>query len=172
MNFVYKWLMASKAHGLYFDLEKIIQTVEQYNLVCTGKEKEKNTLFLKDEEGEYKVFKTVVDTKTSYNIFIGNVHIRMEISPNGKVYSVHLKKQEDRWNFSLGDNGEMDYSHPDTQTFRIYMTYDVPVLDITRAVGDSYIQGSWNKYVYNTLSLLEETIDNCTDSAQFNKNYK
>ena len=42
-----------------------------------------------------QIFKTIVDNKTSYNIFIGNLHIRLEMSPNEKVYSIHLKKQEE-----------------------------------------------------------------------------
>jgi hypothetical protein len=96
----------------------------------------------------------------------------MEISPNEKVYSIHLKKQEDKWNFTLGNHGEFDYSHPTTQTFRVFMTYDVPVLNITRAAGDSYTHGAWDKYVFNTINDFIEIIDNCTDSAQFNKNYK
>lgn len=172
MNFIYRWLMNNKAHSLYWELEGFVETIEKYNLVATGKEKEKPFLSLNDENGEYKIFKTIVDNKTSYNIFIGNLHVRMEISPNEKVYSIHLKKQEDKWNFTLGNHGEFDYSHPTTQTFRVFMTYDVPVLNITRAAGDSYISGTWNKYVYNTLLLLEENIDGCTDSAQFNENYK
>jgi hypothetical protein len=164
--------MKNKSHSLYWELEDFIRTIEKYNLIATNKDKEQMILNLNDEDGEYKIFKTIVDNKTSYNIFIGNLHIRMEISPNEKVYSIHLKKQEDKWNFTLGDHGEFDYSHPTTQTFRVFMTYDVPVLNITRAAGDSYINGNWNKYVYNTLLLLEEKIIDCTDTAQFNENYK
>ena len=33
MNFFYKWLMTSKANGLYFELESMIETINQYDLV-------------------------------------------------------------------------------------------------------------------------------------------
>jgi hypothetical protein len=95
----------------------------------------------------------------------------MEMSPKETVYSIHIKKHGEDWEFNV-DNGNINYSTPVNQTYRIFVTYDVPVLNITRAVGDSYINGTWDKYVYNTIKTLFEIINNKSEIAQFNKNYK
>ena len=172
MNFFYKWLMTSKANGLYFELESMIEIINQYSLV-NGPIAETSQFLHTNEEHKYFIYKTASGDKVSYNIFYDNLHIRMEISSKEKVYSIHLKRQEDEWSFIV-PKGEKhcDYSHPTNQTLRIFVSYDVPVLNITRAAGDSYTHGAWDKYVFNTINDFIEIIDNCTDSAQFNKNYK
>ena len=167
MNIFYKWLMNNKANGLYLELEDMINTINEYNLF-SGTESNAGQILECTE-----IFKKVNGDKTSYNIFYDNLHIRMEVSPREKVYSIHLKKTEDDWAFDVPDEEDKcDYSHPTNQTFRIYVSYDVPVLNITRAAGDSYTHGAWDKYVFKTINELIEVIDNCTDSAQFNKNYE
>jgi hypothetical protein len=167
MNFYYGWLMSSKSRTLRYELDELVRTIEVYNLVSV--ENEKIILLTGDE---FKVFKTTTETKTSYNIFTGNIHIRMEMSPKETVYSIHIKKQGDDWEFGMDDNGNIVYSTPLNQTYRIFVTYDVPVLNITRAVGDTYINGTWDKYVYKTIKTLFEIINNKSEIAQFNKNYK
>ena len=172
MNIFYKWLMNGKANSLYFELEDMIETINEYNLV-NGSETNISHYLEFTENEKYFIFKKVNGDKTSYNIFYGSLHIRLEVSPREKVYSIHLKKMEDDWAFAVPDGEDKcDYSHPTNQTFRIYVSYDVPVLNITRAAGDSYSHGAWDKYVYETINEIIENIDNCTDSAQFNKNYK
>ena len=172
MNFFYKWLMDSKANGLHFKLEGMIDIINEYNLV-NGPETNESQILEFTENEKYFIFKKVNSDKTSYNIFYDSLHIRMEVSPREKVYSIHLKKTEDNWTFDVPDGEEKcDYSHPTNQTFRIYVSYDVPVLNITRAAGDSYTHGAWDKYAFKTINDFTKIIDNCTDSAQFNKNYK
>ena len=164
MKFFYRWLMNAKSHNMYYEFEKMIRVIEEYNL-SNPKEK----ILINDTTLE--IYKSIVDEKVSYNIFYDNMHIRLEITPESRVYSIHLKKQEDAWAFPKSEK-VYDYSHPTTQTFRIYAAYDVPVLNITRASGVSYTQGTWDKYAYNTIMNLTEYFEDCTDCAQFNKNYK
>lgn len=171
MNFVYKWLMTSKSHNLNYEFEKLIRTIEVYNLLCSDEDKNESIVILDYSNNEYKVFKDVTDTKTSYNLFIGNIHIRMDMSAKENVYSVHIKKHTDDWEFSKVD-GVVNHSTPITHTYRIYVYYDVPVLNITRAIGSSYINGAWDKYVYNTITSLINDVNKNTEMSQFNKAYK
>ena len=172
MDILYKFLMSSKANGLSFEFENMIDIINQYNLV-NGPLAKTSQLLRTNEEVKYYIYKMVVDDKVSYNIFYDNLHIRMEISSKEKVYSVHLKRQEDDWGFKKSDDGDFcDYSHPTNQTFRVFVFYDVPVLNITRTKDEIYTNGSWDKYVYNTLKNFLNMINNCTDCAQFNQNYK
>lgn len=172
MNIFYRWLMNSKAYGLYLELENIIKVINEHNLV-NGIEVDASHFLSFSNENEYFIYKKDNGEKTSYNIFYDNLHIRLEVSPKEKVYSIHLKKVEDNWCFNITEGKTVcDYSHPTNQTFRIFVSYDIPVLNITRAVGDTYSQGTWDKYVYNKLNEFEEIIDGCTDSIQFNKIYK
>ena len=172
MNFYYGWMMNNKSHSLRYDLDNLVRTIEVYNLISSEEDKNEPVILLSDSE--FKVFKTITlsQSKTSYNIFTGNIHIRMEMSPKETVYSIHLKKQGEDWEFGIDDNGCRVHSTPLNHTYRIFVTYDVPVLNITRAIGDSYINGTWDKYVYNTINNLFETINNKSEIAQFNKNYK
>ena len=173
MNFLYKFFMTTKIQTLSNDLEKVIAAANNCNLICSAPIKDAQCLgqdaFI---DREYFIFKDVVDDKTSYNIFYDNLHIRMEYGKNSQVYSVHIKKPSENWCFNLRDDKSVDHSHPSTQTFRVYVSYDVPVLDITNVAGSSYIEGNWDKYVYKTLTSFINMIDNLTDATQFNKEYK
>ena len=168
INFYYGWLMTNKSHSFRYELDNLVRTIEVYNLISIDDKNEPIILLTGDE---FKVFKAITESKTSYNIFTGNIHIRIEMSPKETVYSIHIKKHGDDWEFNV-DDGNINYSTPANQTYRIFVTYDVPVLNITRAVGDSYINGTWDKYVYNTIKTLFEIINNKSEIAQFNKNYK
>lgn len=170
MNFFYRWLMLNKSHSLRYELENLIRTIEVYKLLSSDEDKNEPIILVGDDE--FKIFKNTTDVKTSYNIFVGNIHIRMEMSPKESVYSIHLKKQADDWTFNVDDNGEIVHSTPINQTYRVFVTYDVPVLNITRAVGDTYVNGTWDKYVYNTIKSLFDNVNNNSELVQFNKNYK
>ena len=170
MNFFYRWLMLNKSHSLRYELENLIRTIEVYKLLSSDEDKNEPIILVSDDE--FKIFKNTTDVKTSYNIFVGNIHIRMEMSPKESVYSIHLKKQSDDWTFNADDNGEIVHSTPTNQTYRVFVTYDVPVLNITRAVGDTYVNGTWDKYVYNTIKSLFDNVNNNSELVQFNKNYK
>jgi hypothetical protein len=171
MKILYKWLMTNKCHNLRYELENLIRTVEVYNLLSENSENS-DPIILFNDKNDFKIFKNITDTKTSYNIFIDNVHIRMEMSPKESVYSIHLKKQNTDWEFNVDENNDIVYSTPINQTYRVFVTYDVPVLNITRASGDSYINGNWDKYLYETINTLMNSINNNTEMVQFNKNYR
>lgn len=173
MNFIYKFLITTKLQTLPTDLEYVISSAELHKLICDGPLKDKQCIGAEVliDDG-YVIFKDVVDDKTSYNIFYENLHIRMEYGKNSQVYSVHLKKSMDNWCFNLRDDKSVDHSHPNTQTYRVYVSYDVPVLDITNVSGSSYVNGNWDKYVYKKLYSFIKMIDSLTDVTQFNKEYK
>ena len=159
--------MNAKVQNLDYVFDRMVERIEAYHLVDSpdilkGKGKvNKNRMIFKFQSGD----------KASYNIFYNNLQIRIENSPREKVYSVHIKKQEDTWQFEKDAEGNYDFSHPVTSTFRVFIAYDVPVLNITRAKGEAYSHGTWDAYVYRATEELERDIYNCTDEAQFNKCY-
>lgn len=167
MNIFYRWLMSSKSHELDRDIKDYIDIIEEYKLFTT--EMLNGSIDVNDNK--YYIFKNIVDEKISYNIFYENLHIRLEKSPKETVYSFHLKTQSDNWCFKRVDD-KYDLSHPSNQTFRVFVSYDVPVLNITRANGYSYINGTWDKYLYKTINAFETIIKGCTDKVQFNNEYK
>ena len=63
MNFFYKWLMDSKANGLYFKLEDMIKIINEYNLV-NGLEMNKSQILEFTENEKYFIFKKVNGDKT------------------------------------------------------------------------------------------------------------
>jgi hypothetical protein len=54
----------------------------------------------------------------------------------------------------------------------VFIWYDVPVLDITRAVGDVYQNGSWNKYICQKLDYVTNEVEKVTDLSKFNSMYE
>lgn len=162
--------MSTKSQSYAYEFETLIRTIEVYNLISED-DKNVETLTISDEDDSYKVFKDVSDTKTSYNIFIGNIHIRMETSAKENVYSIHIKKKVDDWVFPV-ENNIVNHSCPLTQTYRVFVYYDVPVLNITRAVGNTYVHGTWDKYVYKTVDKLIGIVNNSTETNQFINEYR
>jgi hypothetical protein len=161
--------MSGKSHELNNNIREYIEIIEEYNLYETEFKDFEN----EDTDKKYHIFKNIENDKTSYNIFYENIHIRMETSPKETVYSVHIKAQSELWRFVKKDNEDKyDISHPSTQTYRVFVAYDVPVLNITRAIGETYINGNWDKYLFITLNEFDLLIKGCTDKAQFNKEYK
>jgi hypothetical protein len=158
-------MIGFKSHSFIQNFNDLIRTAETYNLFVSKDEQDIVVI-----ANEYKIFKTVSENKVFYNIFYENLHIRMETSPKEYIYSIHLKKHEDDWEFIKNKN--IDYSIPVISTYRIYIAYDVPVLNITRSVGDAYIHGSWDEYVYRTLQKLFAEVNNYNEIVQFNKWYK
>ena len=115
INFYYGWLMTNKSHSLRYELDNLVRTIEVYNLISINDKNETIILLTGDE---FKVFKTITESKTSYNIFTGNIHIRMEMSPKETVYSIHIKKHGEDWEFNV-DDGNINYSTPANQTYLI-----------------------------------------------------
>jgi hypothetical protein len=157
--------MTSKIHSISLEIEKMIEIIEEYNLYNVG-DNDSKIYKINNLPSKKEVFKTINDDKTSYNIFFNNIQIRVEISKTEKVYSIHLKRSDENWEFN-----NYDFSHPTTNTLRIFVSYDIPVLNITRASGDIYVHGNWDKYVYKNLNFLNKIFENCTTYNQFNTHY-
>lgn len=172
-NLFYKFAIGAYVPGISGDLERMIDILEEYQLF-SNQNNFKGKLEEKDDAGNVirYAFKTEGEEKTSYNVFAENIHVRMEVTKTGRIYSVHLKMNGDSWTFNKNENKEYDFSHPQTSELRIYVFYDIPVLDVTRAFGDTFKFGTWNKYVYKTLKNLVSSVDACTDSSKFNNDYK
>lgn len=164
--------MSNKSQELNANIKEYIDIIEEYKLFTT--EMLNGSIDASNASNDkYYIFKNLENDKTSYNIFYENIHIRMETSPKETVYSVHIKAQSELWKFVKKDNEDKyDISHPSTQTYRVFVAYDVPVLNITRAIGEAYINGNWDKYLFKTLNEFDLLIRGCTDKAQFNKEYK
>lgn len=164
----YKWMMEYRCHSLSYDLEKIIKTIETYNLCIVDDYCNEPIINAIDT---YKIFKDIENDKISYNIFMDNIHIRLEKSSKEQVYSIHIKNQNEDWIFNKIDDN-INHSVPDTSTYRIFISYDVPVLNITRAHGNTYIHGNWDMYVYKTLKKLFTYINYNDKVYSFNESYK
>jgi hypothetical protein len=172
MGIFYKWFMNSKVQTLTEEIEEMIEAIEECNLISDERKViDTDGALIDKSDIKYVVFKDVVDDKTFYNVFYQNIHIRIEDSQKESVYSVHLKKQEDSWVFNLDKRGKGNFTHPKTETFRVFVSYDIPVLNITRAAGVSYSHGSWDRYVYQNLNDLFDSISECTEVSKFNKSY-
>ena len=164
--------MERKSHVLLDEIENMIRIIEDYNLSTDPNKVIDNEGILIDKTDKTCfVFKDVIDDKTFYNVFYDNIHVRIESSIKEKVYSIHLKTQDDSWAFNSDKKGNYCFTHPKTETFRVYVTYDVPVLNIDRAIGESYINGSWDRYLYNNLDDLFEKFYSRTATSKFNISY-
>lgn len=153
-------------------ITQIINYIEEYGLFSESENK-KDTIILSPGKEDYIAFKTEFNKKTYYNIFIGNIHIKLEENEDEQVFTMYIKKEDEKWEFNFNSHiNNIDWSHPINYTYRIYIWYDVPVLDVTRSSGELYEHGNWDRYVYKTFNKLTEKVQSKTDMAQFNSNYK
>lgn len=170
----YRWLIGTSYTKFHYKISDALKEVEDFDLLTNADSKFDINKILNDDENNeknYCVVKQMKNEKVSYNMFIGNLHIRVEQSALTQVYSMHIKNKNAIWEFETNENGEIDYSHPKTETYRVYIWYDVPVLNITSSIGELYEHGTWDKYVYQTFNSLISKIYNETDVARFNENY-
>jgi len=181
----YKWLSSSKYLKFHQEIKNALRVINEYKLYESPKffseniqfDKNNETCLIDSSSESITICKTVVESKQSYNIFIGNIQIRVEENNINKeqVYSIHIK-ENNGLNWEIKRNDEdldyWDYSHPTNKTLRIFVWYDVPVLNIARSVGEVYEAGNWNKYVCKTIDFFTTEIDKCTDSSSFNTMYE
>ena len=178
----YKWISGSRYMKFHYEIKKALKIIEAYQLYDSDKFHWEN-INIDDLNGVYTISnndkditicKTVDGQKISYNIFIGNMQIRVENNnaTGESVYSIHIKDNSTQGWCVFRKNECVDYSHPDRETYRVFIWYDVPVLDITRSVGEVYQNGSWNKYVCQTLDYFATEIEKVTDLSKFNSMYE
>lgn len=168
------------------EIEDAIEIINDYELYY-DKEFDNSTKVtkkdLKHEEllvnsNKLSIYNSEYDNRVSYNIFNGNMHIRIENKGTEKVMSIHIKKNDNAdWiipELNQNDGGLKlwDYSHPLNESLRVFVWYDVPVLNITRSVGEVYQHGTWDKYICTQMDDFLIKMDGRTDDAKFNSNYK
>lgn len=176
MNFFYNWLVDAKSKEFLEDIMNMIDILNKYGIHNNVEaHSEEDGLFIIDDAKDKGPHSFVLEKngKTETNIFYGNLHIRVSISENEKIYSVHIKLSDDKWAFKMDEkNKKCDFSHPHNMTYRVYAWWDIPVLDITRSIGDVYNHGNWDGYVYQTFRELVRSFCVYTDRYQFNEDYK
>lgn len=164
-NLFYRWAIDSKSNELDEKIDWAISIIEKYELY-NGKPTEA----LSTEEPSF--FKKVKeDGEVVNNLFVDNLHIHVSKSKTEKIYSIRLKKEDEEWAFNTNKDG-IDTSHPTNTTYEVYIKYDIPVLDITRAAGTVYKHGTWDAYFHSTMSSFFEALRHYTISHKFNEGYK
>lgn len=164
-NLFYRWAIDSKTVEMDEKIDRAISIIEKYELY-----NEKPEAQLSTEEPTF--FKRVTeDWEVVNDLFVDNLHIHVSLSETQKIYSVRIKKDEDAWTLQKKDN-TYDASHPTNVTYEVYIKYDIPVLDITRASGTVYKHGTWDKYVSKTMSSFFTALKDYTISSKFNEGYK
>lgn len=164
-NLFYRWAIESQTNELDEKIDRALSIIEKYELY-----NEKPTAMLSAEEPSF--FKKVKeDGEVVNNLFVDNLHIHVSKSKNEKIYSIRLKKDDEAWTFNTGKDG-IDTSHPTNTTYEVYIKYDIPVLDITRASGTVYKHGTWNGYFLSTMASFFEALKHYTISHKFNEGYR
>lgn len=174
----YKWISGSRYLKFHHEIKDALKIIDEYKLYESEKffsyKKLGDNILIDSSGNKITIRKTNTQTKQSYNIFVGNIQIRVEDNSDNKeqVYSIHIKENDEKDWVINKVNDEYDYSHPTNKTLRIFVWYDVPVLNIARSVGEVYQDGNWNKYVCKTLDFFIMEIEKCTDSSKFNTMYE
>ncbi len=150
------------------ELINAINIIEKYNLYNSIEDKDDSYIIVGDKP---YFFKTEKGTKTIYDLFVENLHIHISEDKNEKIYSIRLKKRDEDWAFAKDDSGIWDVSHPLNEHFEVFVCYDIPVLNVTKATGYDYKHGSWDKYVYVTLSQFTDYIKSMTIVSRFDEEY-
>jgi hypothetical protein len=165
MSIIYRFLV-DNSYGQYdLKIERAIQIMNEYGLFNDSATITDD--FIMGESEEPIAFKHVDGDKVVYNIFFENLHIKIKKVGEDIIYSIYIKKTADSWSFK-----GKDFSHPLNETYRVYIWYNVSILDVTRTNGSAYQHGNWDKYVYHTFKKFSEWVTGHTDKAKFNEDYK
>ena len=166
MKIWYRWAVDINAKNFTADIDKCISMIEEMDLLFDNVANHMTTIETKNGESKPYYIKTTKDNGVVYDLFCGNLQIHVA---KGKevIYSIRLKKYNESWIFE-----NEDYSHPKNSTYEVFPSYSIPVLNVTRAVGERYEHGSWDEYVYKTMKKIVKTIDNSQESSIFNMDYE
>lgn len=115
----------------------------------------------------YQFYQTLTYGKAVYDIYTDCLHIHISLSDKETIYSVRIKKLGDKWEVK-----DDDPSHPLNSTYEVFISYMVPVLDVTSAYGSMYKNGAWDESVYRSMENFFKYIDNLKESHKFNESYK
>ena len=124
--------------------------------------------------GDCARFKREKGGKTVYDIFFENIHVHVSVSEAERIYSIRVKRPEQTWVVPFCDTSDLppDFGRPTNEYYEVYVWYNVPVLDITKAEGYVYKHGSWDKYVYKKMLNFFDDAKKETHASKFNDYYK
>lgn len=167
-NFYYKWRINCKL--CYFNFIPFIDILEEYNRFdVVGAEDTIIPFKLSFEQGSNNVECFKNSDNTEFDIYYRNLHLHYTNTEKNKMFTISLKKPEDDW--VMSEEEQVDMSHPINEVMEIFYSYDTLIADRKRCCGVEYIEGTWDKYFYVTLTNLEKTITGLTIAAQFSKEY-
>ena len=180
-KYIYYLLTTSKLGKV--DLFNALETAKKYGKVVDNDE----YLFVgADRKGVYRFnnsfndpetpfFIHLKDTPEIHCVFYRNLFLTFtHDNKNGdRVIRGYMKRPDDEWEFSHFDTTDgCDLLSPINVCAEVYNAYDVNVLNLTRAHGENYISGTWNKMFYGTLVSFLEKVDEYTEVTRLNKAYK
>lgn len=188
-KYIYHLLSSSKLAKI--DLFNTLETAKKYEKVVTNDE----NLFSKPDQLGKCIFSDVfcdleaplfVRMNSRYAVgpysnaeihcvFYQNLFLTFtyDAKSGDRVIRAHMKRPGDVWEFERLDTSDgCDLLNPLNVCAEVYNAYDVNVQNLTRARGENYISGTWNKMFYNTLNSFLEKVDEYTEVTRLNKAYK
>lgn len=165
-KFWYRWAVDVNAKNFTCDIDKCISMIEEMGLLFDNVANHLSTIETKDGTSKPYYIKTIKEDGLVYDLFCGNIQIHVA---KGKevIYSIRLKKFNEPWIFE-----NENYSHPKNSTYEVFLSYSIPVLNVTRAIGERYEHGAWDEYVYKKMKKFVRDIDNSQESSIFNVEYE
>ena len=148
---LYNFLIRSKISTIdFFDCLNIAR---KYNKVKNSVEE------ITDFGSEEPAFIKVEDSgmKEIYAIFYKNLLMVLHRNMvTDKIVRIYIKRPTDTWTFK-SSNTE-DILNPTNVHARVYVKYDVDVLNVERCYGENYKSGNWNEMFYKTITAFNRIV--------------
>ena len=146
-----------------FKTENLLQNTLFFELLNIVRDnKERVTISDPDCNVDTIFFNEEKDTK--FTLYYDLIRVYIEGSTN-KIIKVSVLKPGCQWEF---DSKKNDISN----TFDVYTWYDIENLVGDRCMGEKYLQGNWNEYVYNIVKRLSDQVNSWTRYNIFNDAFK
>ena len=139
------------ANTAFFELLDIVRNNKERVVIADPDSKE-DVIFYNEEK----------DTK--FTLYYGLLRVYVENSVN-KIIRVSVLKPGCQWEFDTKKN---DISN----TFDVYTWYDIENLVGDRCMGEKYLDGNWNEYIYLSTKHLSDQINSWTRYNIFNDAFK
>ena len=175
-RYYYQIMVESKFRDInFFEIKKI---AEEYNKIISPSvvdtselitENNPESLLIgeKNDNGEPLIYSS---SNNGLEIYYKNIHISIIDNDKQHIVRVSLKMRNKPWEFKR-NNKTFNAAIPLTETMNVYLYYNVNVMDDRFCENYNYLDGTWNEYLYKTITEVIDIIYGFTQYSQFSKNY-
>ena len=170
-NVYWGWLANNAVKNMY--IWELLDVLKKYDKIQEIPTDDSITALVPNKPDGDDDFVVYCNTyRTIYDIYYKNIHMQIVDTPTHEIFQIFLKTEDDIWIINRNSEGIFDVSNPNTKTVEVYYWFDIETMHENRCSDEKYMKGTWNEYIFKTLSDFENKVINLTVEFQISDAYK